>query len=391
MIRPALPVQSPVGGKSAPYRSIAEAAIEPDRGGPREFARDIQPRSCQRRADPAWSGFAAMIWFWLGFFALVALLLFLDLGVLHRRAAEASLRSAVGWTIGWICLGLSFAGVVYLIYEHAWLGARMSSAPSAHPTHGASLGGSDAAITYVAAYLLEQALSIDNIFVMSLLFRSFRVPAKYQHRVLFWGILGAIGFRIAMLGGGAYLAKQFTWVFYVFGAYLGWQGIKLLRGGDDDADHDKSLAIRGLRRFVRIVDGDHGGKFTVLIDGRRALTTVAVCLVVIELTDIVFALDSIPAVLAVSQDTFIIVTSNIFAIMGLRSLYFVLAGAMAKFQYLKIALAVLLIVIGIKLCAHNVLEIPHPISLAVIAGIIGAGVIASVISTRRASPAAPAE
>jgi tellurite resistance protein TerC len=327
-----------------------------------------------------------MIWFWLGFFALVALLLFLDLGVLHRRAAEPSLRSAVLWTVGWICLGLSFSGVVYLIYENAWLGAQMASAPA---TGHASGGGSDAAITYVAGYLLEQALSIDNIFVMSLLFRSFRVPAKYQHRVLFWGILGAIGFRILMLGGGAYLAKRFTWIFYVFGTYLGWQGIKLLRGGDDDdGDHDKSLAIRGLRRFVRIVDGDHGGKFSVQIDGKRALTTVAVCLVVIELTDIVFALDSIPAVLAVSQDTFIIITSNIFAIMGLRSLYFVLAGAMAKFKYLKIALALLLVMIGIKLVLHDVLEISHAISLGLIAGIIGAGVIASVISSRRAEQAA---
>jgi tellurite resistance protein TerC len=329
-----------------------------------------------------------MIWFWLGFFALVALLLFLDLGVLHRRAAEPSLRSAVLWTVGWICLGLSFSGVVYLIYENAWLGAQMASAPA---TGHASGGGSDAAITYVAGYLLEQALSIDNIFVMSLLFRSFRVPAKYQHRVLFWGILGAIGFRILMLGGGAYLAKRFTWIFYVFGTYLGWQGIKLLRGGDDDdGDHDKSLAIRGLRRFVRIVDGDHGGKFSVQIDGKRALTTVAVCLVVIELTDIVFALDSIPAVLAVSQDTFIIITSNIFAIMGLRSLYFVLAGAMAKFKYLKIALALLLVMIGIKLVLHDVLEISHAISLGLIAGIIGAGVIASVISSRRAEQAARA-
>src|SRR5215470_1008742 len=309
-----------------------------------------------------------MIWFWLGFFALVALLLFLDLGVLHRRAAEPSLRSAVAWTVGWICLGLSFSGVVYLIYEHAWLGAQMTAAPA----HGRAFGvvpvaggGSDAAITYVSAYLLEQALSIDNIFVMSLLFHSFRVPAKYQHRVLFWGILGAIGFRITMLGGGAFLAKRFTWVFYLFGAYLGWQGIKLLRG----------------------VDGDHGGKFTVEIDGRRALTTVAVCLVVIELTDIVFAFDSIPAVLAVSQDTFIIITSNIFAILGLRSLYFVLAGAMAKFKYLKIALAFLLILIGVKLILHDIVDLSHAISLALIAGIIGAGVVASVVASRRAEAA----
>ena len=330
-----------------------------------------------------------MIWFWFGFFALVALLLFLDLGVLHRRATEPSLGNAVAWTIGWICLGLSFAGVVYLMYEHAWLGVKMAGPPGRIASPQAD--GSDAAVLYVSAYLLEQALSIDNIFVMSLLFRSFRVPGKYQHRVLFWGILGAIVFRIAMLGGGAYLAKRFTWVFYVFGLYLAWQGVKLLRGGDDDnGDHDKSLAIRALRRFVRIVDGDHGGKFSVRIDGRFALTTVAVCLVVIELTDIVFALDSIPAVLALSQDTFIIVTSNIFAILGLRSLYFVLEGAMAKFQYLKIALAVLLIIIGGKLVCHEVdfiEELPPTASLVAIAGIIGAGVIASVISNRRARPA----
>jgi tellurite resistance protein TerC len=328
-----------------------------------------------------------MIWFWLGFFALVALLLFLDLGVLHRKAAEPSLKSAAWWTVAWVCLGLSFAGVVYLIYEHAWFGAEMTGTSTTPTLPGASvLDGSDASITYVAAYLLEQALSIDNIFVMSLLFRSFRVPVKYQHRVLFWGILGAIVFRVAMLGGGAYLAHRFTWIFYVFGAYLAWQGIKLFRESDEDGgDHDRSLALRTLRRFVRIVDGDHGGKFSVVLDGRRALTTVAVCLVVIELTDIVFALDSIPAVLSVSQDTFIMVTSNIFAILGLRSLYFVLAGAITKFKYLKLALAVLLVLIGVKMIAHDVYHMSHAVSLALIAGIIGAGVVASVVSNRRAA------
>jgi tellurite resistance protein TerC len=322
-----------------------------------------------------------MIWFWLGFFALVALLLALDLGVLHRKATEPSLKSAAWWTVGWVCLGLSFAGVVYLMYEQKWFGEM--GGPE-------KLDGSDASITYVAAYLLEQALSIDNIFVMSLLFRSFRVPMKYQHRVLFWGILGAIVFRVVMLGGGAYLAHRFDWIFYVFGAYLAWQGVKLFREGNEDAaDHERSLALRTLRRFVRIVDGDHGGRFTVMVDGRRALTTVAVCLVVIELTDIVFALDSIPAVLSVSQDTFIMITSNIFAILGLRSLYFVLAGAMTKFKYLKLALAVLLVLIGAKMALHDLYKMPHAVSLALIAGIIGAGVIASVVSSRRAEPEAP--
>jgi tellurite resistance protein TerC len=329
-----------------------------------------------------------MIWFWLGFFVLVALLLLLDLGVLHRKATEPSIKSAAWWTVGWVSLGLSFTGVVYMIYQHGWFGATMTGEEPGD--------GSAAAITYVSAYLLEQALSVDNIFVMSLLFRSFRIPVKYQHRVLFWGILGAIVFRIIMLGAGAALARQFSWVFYVFGAYLVWQGAKLFREDDDKpADHDRSLAVRVLRRFVRIVDGDHGGRFTVEIDGRRALTTVAVCLVVIELTDIVFALDSIPAVLSVSQDTFVMVTSNVFAILGLRSLYFVLAGAMSQFKYLKLALAVLLVLIGIKMLAHDLYHMPHAVSLALIAGIIGTGVLASVISNRRrtaaeAEPASPA-
>jgi len=319
-----------------------------------------------------------MIWFWLGFFALVAGLLFLDLGVLHRKNEEQSLRTAAYWTAGWVALGLSFAGVVYLIYDNGWLGAKLVE-PSPAP-------GSDAAITYVSAYLLEQALSVDNIFVISLLFRSFKVPKKYQHRVLFWGILGAIGFRIVMLGGGAYIANRVHEIFYVFGAYLAWQGVKLLREDDDEEEsHDKSLAVRVLRRFVRITTEDHGGKFSVMKDGRRWLTSVAVCLVVIELTDIVFALDSIPAVLSVSRDTFIMVTSNVFAIMGLRSLYFVLAGAMDMFKYLKLALAVLLIVIGAKMAAHDIVHISHVVSLAIIAGIIGAGVAASVISSRRAA------
>jgi tellurite resistance protein TerC len=323
-----------------------------------------------------------MIWFWFGFFAFVAVLLALDLGVLHRSPQAPSLKSATYWTIAWMALGFSFTGFVYLMYEQAWLGATLID-PSTSP-------GGDAALMFVSAYLLEYALSVDNIFVISLLFHSFRVPVKYQHRVLFWGILGAIVFRLVMLAGGAYLANKFDWIFYIFGGYLAFQGVKLLRPeGDDEAAHEKSFAVRTLRRVVRVVDGDHGGKFSVRVDGKFALTTVAVCLVSIELTDIVFALDSIPAVLSVSKDIFIMVTSNIFAILGLRSLYFVLAGAMDKFKYLKLALAILLIVIGAKMILHGHVHVPHALSLGVIAGIIGAGVIASVISNRRADAAAP--
>lgn len=324
-----------------------------------------------------------MIWFWLGFFAFVAVLLALDLGVLHRDPKAPSLKSAAYWTAAWMALGLAFTGFVYVMYDQAWLGATLVE-PTKNP-------GADASIMFVSAYLLEYALSVDNIFVISLLFHSFRVPTKYQHRVLFWGILGAIVFRLAMLGGGAWLAHKFSWIFYVFGAYLGWQGFKLLRHEEEEeGSHEKSFAVRALRRFVRIVDGDHGGRFTVTVDGRRALTTVAVCLVSIELTDIVFALDSIPAVLSVSQDIFIMVTSNIFAILGLRSLYFVLAGAMDKFKYLKMALAILLMVIGAKMIAHGHIHVPHVLSLGLIAGIIATGVIASILSNRRAEARAAA-
>lgn len=314
-----------------------------------------------------------MLSFWIGFFALVALLLFLDLGVVHRRAKTMSIRTAAAWTTGWVSLGLAFSGVVYVIYEYDWHG------------NGTGVGtGTDAVITYLSAYLLEQALSVDNIFVMSLLFSSFRIQQQYQHRVLFWGIIGAVVFRVVMLGGGALLAAKFSWVFYIFGAYLVWQGLKLF-GDDGDDNIDKSTSVRLLRRFVRVAEGDFGGKFVVTVDGRRALTTVAVCLVSIELTDIVFALDSIPAVLSVSQDTFIIITSNIFAILGLRSLYFVLAGAMAKFKYLKLALAFLLVGIGAKMIAHDFYHVNHGVSLAVIAGTITLGVVASVLLPARSS------
>ncbi len=330
-----------------------------------------------------------MIWFWIGFFAFVALLLALDLGVLHKTAVEPTLKSATYWTIGWMLLGLAFTGFVYVMYDSHWLGAYLHPSDLKEVAPGESHGPA-AAFMYVSAFLLEYALSVDNIFVISLLFTSFRVPTKYQHRVLFWGILGAIGFRLSMLAAGAWLADTFDWIFYVFGAYLAYQGVKLMRPEHEaeEASHDKKLVVRMLRRFVKIVDGDHGGKFIVMVNGKKAITTVFVCLVSIELTDIVFALDSIPAVLSVSKTVFIMVTSNIFAIMGLRSLYFVLAGAMDQFKYLKLALALLLIIIGAKMVAHNHIHVPHWASLSLIAGIIGTGVIASILANRKAERAA---
>ena len=336
-----------------------------------------------------------MTWFWIGFFTLVALLLFLDLFVLHKKDKEESFRSAAAWTLAWITLGMSFTGVVYLMYENAWLGAKMID-----PQTKAVQSGLDAAIVYVSAYLLEYALSVDNIFVISLLFGQFKVPTKYQHRVLFWGIMGAVVFRVAMIAGGAYLAKQFSWIFYVFGGYLIYAGAKMgyekLKHDDDEKKDDpleNNRAIRVVRKFIPVVLHDSDGKFVVKLRGETALTTLAVCLIVVELTDIVFALDSIPAVLAISQETFIMVTSNIFAILGLRSLYFVLQRMMAKFEYLVYAVALLLILIGVKMVAHDHFHISHEVSLGLIAGIITAGVVASVVANRRASRAVapPAE
>ena len=321
-----------------------------------------------------------MAWFWLGFFALVALLLVLDLGLLHREPKEPTLRSAALWTVAWVAVGLAFSGIVFLIYENNWLGVHLAGTP---PGHAA---GSDAAVTYVSAYLLEQALSVDNLFVIAIVFRQFRVPVRHQHRVLFWGILGAIVFRLGLLGGGAYIAHRLHWIFYIFGTYLIWQGIKLLGGGDDDEGGLGDRAIKFVRRFVPVTDGDYGGRFSVVMDGKRWLTTVAVCLVAVELTDIVFAMDSIPAVLSISRETFIVVTSNVFAILGLRSLYFVLAGALMKFRYLKVSLAVLLAFIGAKMLAHRWVHVPDAVTLIVIAAVLAVGVVASIIQSRREPP-----
>jgi tellurite resistance protein TerC len=334
-----------------------------------------------------------MIWFWLGFFGLVALLLFLDLGVLHRKNEEQSLKTAALWTVGWAGLGLSFSGFVYLMYQNHWLGADLADTPVGTPD------GAEAAVTYVSAYLLEQALSIDNIFVIALVFKAYRVPTKFQHRVLFWGIIGAVVFRVAMLGGGVWLAKKFDWVFYLFGGYLAFQGLKMLKksvgelvGGEHEEEEEELTTpglVKHIRRIVKVVPHT-GGEFRINVNGKMVFTMLAICLLQVELTDVVFALDSIPAVLSVSQETFIIVTSNIFAILGLRSLYFVLAGAMAQFKYLELALGVLLVGIGAKMVLHNHVHISHVASLIAIGGILSAGVIASLIDMKRNPPAPPA-
>jgi tellurite resistance protein TerC len=319
-----------------------------------------------------------MTWLWLGFFALVLIMLALDLGVFHRKAHEISLREALGWTILWVALGLCFSGVVYLMYEHHWGGAGEFNDKAPH------LHGVDAMVLYLTGYLLEESLSVDNLFVISLLMTAMRVPGKYQHRLLFWGILGALVFRGTMITGGVWLVNRFTWTFYIFGGFLVISGIRMLFAADDvEPEPEASWFFRLIKKLLPMARQDHGGRLLARENGKVVFTYLAIALLAIELTDIVFAVDSVPAILAVTTEPFIVITSNVFAILGLRSLYFVLAGMMSKFRYLKTALSILLVVIGGKMLAHDVYQVPNLISLSVVVGVVGIGVATSFFVDRR--------
>lgn len=303
---------------------------------------------------------------WAGFFVLVAVLLALDLGVFHRTARAVSAREALGWTGFWIALGTSFTGVVYLVFETGYGGMTMLAPDGTRLPAGGH--GAVAATRYLTAYLLEKSLSVDNIFVIALVFQQFAVPEEHRHRVLFWGVFGAIVMRGGMLLGGLWLLHRFSWLFYVFGVYLVFTGVKLLRPGAHDEPEETGGLAERLRGWLRCAPPGVGkpGAFVTRVEGRRALTTLGLALIVIEWTDLVFALDSIPAVLAVAPEPFIVFTSNIFAILGLRSLYFVLENAVKEIQEIQLALAVILIFIGGKMALHQVVHIPNGASLAVI-------------------------
>ncbi|HWO13465.1 MAG TPA: TerC family protein [Polyangiaceae bacterium] len=323
-----------------------------------------------------------MVWLWLGFSALVLLLLILDLGVFHRHAHEVTLREASIWTVVWISLGLAFTGVVYLIYDRHWFGAEVGGT-------GGSAG--HAALLYVTGYVLEKSLSVDNIFVISVIFRSFRVEARFRHRVLFWGIIGAIVLRAAMILGGAWLVHRFSWVFYVFGAYLAYTGVNLFREKDSETDPERSRFIRLARRFLPVARQEHGPHLTARENGHTVVTRLGLVLIAVEGTDVIFALDSIPAILAITTDSFIVFTSNIFAILGLRSLYFILEGMMGRFRHLQVALAFVLVFIGAKMLLHDVFVLPNLLSLGVILGAVIIGVLASLLSERGEAKSAEAK
>ena len=293
---------------------------------------------------------------WIGFWTIVGVLLMVDLLVFNRKAHKVSIREALIWSVVWIGLSLTFNGAVW------WL------------------LGADPALDFLTAYLIEKSLSVDNLFVFLVLFSYFGVAPRFQHRVLFWGVFGAIVLRGLMIFGGVALVERFHWVLYLFGGFLVFSGIKLALSRGETVNPDKNLAVRIGRRIFPLTEKFHGQKFFVRIDGKRLATPLLLVLISVEFTDVLFAVDSIPAVFGITTDGFIILTSNIFAILGLRALYFLLAGVMDRFQYLPLGLAVVLTFIGVKMLIEPWVHIGTGVSLAVVGGILSLSVIASAMT-----------
>ncbi|CAN5448183.1 TerC family protein [soil metagenome] len=298
------------------------------------------------------------IWFWVSFHLVVLIALAIDL-FSDRSHERISLRSAILRSLLWVCLSLSFNAFVW------WS------------------EGPDQAIDFLAGYLIEYSLSVDNIFVFGLIFAYFRVPPRYEHRVLVWGILGALMMRAIMIGLGVALVSRFHFVIYIFGAFLLITGLRMLLGKSQQIDLEHNFVLRTVRRLVPVTTDYHGPKFIALVRGRNTLTPLALVLIVIEVMDLIFAVDSIPAVLAITRDTFIVYTSNICAILGLRSLYFLLANLVTRFIFLRIGLAIILCFVGLKMLAEHWVRIPTWLSLIIIVAVLAATTIASLIATRR--------
>jgi tellurite resistance protein TerC len=298
-----------------------------------------------------------ILWVVLG--TVIIGMLVLDLFVFHRDAHEVKLREAAAWSVVWIALGLSFGLVVFA-------------------TRGAQAGGE-----YLAGYLIEKSLSMDNVFLFAMLFGYFAVPKLYQHRILFWGVVGAIAFRGFFIAAGSTLLESFHFLIYGFGILLLLTGVRMWRSKGHAVDPQKNVVLRLVRRFIPMADEYNGQSFFVRNAGKLVATPLFAVLVVVETTDIMFAIDSIPAIFAITTDPFIVLSSNLFAILGLRALYFLLAGLIDKFVYLKQGLAVLLVFAGVKILIADAYKMPIPLSLGVIVGILAVSVIASVIAARR--------
>ena len=321
-----------------------------------------------------------------GFVLLILLLLVLDLGLVHRRSAEITFKSSIVWSGAWIALGIAFALVIYDGYENHRLGL----AAGVDPVDGRVNDGVSAAGKYLTGYVLEKSLSIDNLFVMAVIFQSLAVPADQQRRVLLWGIVGALIARGAMIGTGVELIRHYHWVLYVFGLFLAVAGVRLLAFGERPPDPSRNPVYKLARRVLPVTSTFHDGRFLTLENGRRVLTPLALALILVETTDLVFAADSIPAVFSVTGDPLLIYTSNILAVMGLRSLYSAVAGLLDRFRYIKTSLAMILILAGGKLIAGRWLkqtagEYASYYFLAVVALLLTAGIVASIVYRRSSS------
>ena len=296
---------------------------------------------------------------WVAFNAFVIAMLALDLGVFHRKAHVVRMKEALGWSAVWIAMAMAF---------NVWVWFQLG------PQKGTE---------FLTGYLIEKSLSVDNVFVFAVLFTYFGIPAQYQHRVLFWGIFGALVMRAIMIAAGAALIGNFSWIIYAFAALLVFTGIKMVFGDHASVDPEKNIALRALRRLMPVSKEFHGQKFFVRENGVLTATPLFAVLICIEMTDLVFAVDSIPAIFAITQDTFIVYTSNVFAILGLRALYFALAGILPYFHFLKYGLGVILVFVGIKMSlAHSAWKIDTMTSLATVASILAISVIASIVHRR---------
>jgi TerC family integral membrane protein len=294
-------------------------------------------------------------WFYVAFTAFILAMLALDLGVFHRKAHVVSAKEAGMWVAIWATLAMAFATGLYF-----WTSA-------------------DNALLFLTGYLIEQSLSVDNIFVIVLIFSYFKIPEKYQHRVLFWGILGALLMRATFIGFGSLLIRKMDWVMYVFGAFLIFTGVRMAVK-HEEFDPEQNVIMRTARRFLRVSDSYDGQRFFTIQNGQRLATPLVPVLLVVEFTDLIFAVDSIPAIFAVTTDPFLVYTSNVFAILGLRSMYFLLSGIVHRFVYLKYALAVILTFIGVKMVAADFFHVPVVISLAVIVVSLGVSIAASLLN-----------
>jgi len=295
-------------------------------------------------------------WAWLGFLGFIAIMLALDLGVFNRRAHVVSLKEALAWCAVWFGLAMAFNLLI-----------------------SQKMGG-QAGLEFFTGYIVELCLSVDNVFVFIVIFQYFRVEPRHQHRVLFWGILGAVVMRAIFIFAGISLINRFHWIIYVFGAFLVYTGIKLaIPKKDDGFEPEKNPAVKLARRFLPVTSHFEGGHFFTRLDGRLHATPMFLVLLIVETTDVMFALDSIPAVIAITRNEFIVFTSNIFAILGLRSLYFAVSGIMQLFRYINVGLAVILCFVGFKMLASHYVTIPIKISLGIIGTVLAASILASVL------------